>query len=148
MEIYIGIGRYIHQYIGIYITIYLHNAEDTWHYVGIYLEIKLTPRVIGRGIEILGAVGFQHCCIIIHCLQLTVQLILWCLMLAQPLNNIGPFRLWVPLFRIASHLKSALLHGICPARFTSSLKLLFSPGPGLGAPLSSYLEGALYKFHR
>ena len=36
----------------------------------------------------------------------------------------------------------------CPARFTSSLKLLFSPGPGLGAPLSSYLEGALYKFHR
>ena len=36
----------------------------------------------------------------------------------------------------------------CPARFTSCLKLLFSPGPGLGAPLSSYLEGALYKFHR
>ena len=33
-----------------------------------------------------------------------------------------------------------LFHGICPARFTSSLKLLFSPGPGLGAPLSSYLE--------
>src|SRR6218665_4016455 len=26
--------------------------------------------------------------------------------------------------------------------------LLFSPGPGLGAPLSSYLEVALYKFHR
>jgi len=32
--------------------------------------------------------------------------------------------------------------------FTSSLKLLFSPGPGLGAPLSSYLEMALYKCHR
>ena len=31
---------------------------------------------------------------------------------------------------------------------TSSLKLLFSPGPELGAPLSSYLEVALYKFHR
>ena len=49
---------------------------------------------------------------------------------------------------IVSHLKSALFHGICPARFTSSLKLLFSPRPVLGAPLSSYLEGALYKFHR
>src|SRR6218665_3686189 len=52
------------------------------------------------------------------------------------------------LFGIVSHLKSALFHGICPARFTSSLKLLFSPGPGLGVPLSSYLEVAIYKFHR
>jgi len=31
------------------------------------------------------------------------------------------------------------------ARFTSPLKLLFSPGPGLGAPLSSYLEVVLYR---
>ena len=61
---------------------------------------------------------------------------------------VGPSRLWVPLFGIVSHLKSSLFHGICPARFTSSIKLLFSPGPGLGAPLSSYLEVALYKFHR
>src|SRR6218665_2426981 len=36
---------------------------------------------------------------------------LWCLMLAQPLNNIGPFRLWVPLFGIVFHLKFALFHG-------------------------------------
>ena len=50
--------------------------------------------------------------------------ILWCLMLAQPLNNIGPFELWIPLFGIVSHLKSALFQGICPSRFTSSLKLL------------------------
>ena len=57
------------------------------------------------------------------------------------------FRLWVPLLETASHLKSALFHGINPARFTSSLKLLLSPGPGLGAPLSSYLEVVLYKFH-
>src|SRR6218665_2882873 len=40
-------------------------------------------------------------------------------------------------------LKSALFLGICPARFTSSLKLCISPGPGLGAPLS-HLEVALY----
>src|SRR6218665_4197876 len=69
-------------------------------------------------------------------------------MLAWPLNNIGPSRSWVPLPGMFSHLNSALFHGICPARFTSSLKLLFSPRPGLRAPLSSYLEVALYKFHR
>ena len=60
------------------------------------------------------------------------ELILCCLMLAQPLNNIGPSRLWVPLLGTVSHLKSALFFGICPAQ----------------APLSSYLEVALYKFHR
>ena len=49
---------------------------------------------------------------------------------------VGPSQLWVPLLGTVSHLKSALFHGICPARFTSSLKLLFLPGPGLGAPLS------------
>ena len=37
---------------------------------------------------------------------------------------------------------------ICPANFASSLKLLFSTGPGLGVPLSSYLEVALHKFDR
>src|SRR6218665_2255629 len=83
-----------------------------------------------------------------HDFALPPEVILWCLMLAQPLNNTGPSRLWVPLVGIVFHLKSALFHRICPARFTSSLKLLFSPGPWLGAPLSSYLEGALYKFHR
>ena len=33
-------------------------------------------------------------------------------------------------------LNSAHFHWICPACFSSSLKLLFSPGPGLGAPVS------------
>ena len=56
--------------------------------------------------------------------------------------------MWVPLPGLVDHLNSALFHGICPAHFTSSLKLLSSPGPGLGTPLSSYLEVALYKFHR
>src|SRR6218665_3573031 len=60
--------------------------------------------------------------------------------ISRPLHNIGPSRLWVPLLGIASHLR------ICPAPYTSSLKLLFLPG--LEAPLSSYLEVALYKFHR
>src|SRR6218665_362719 len=76
------------------------------------------------------------------------QVILWYLMLAQPLNSIGPSRFWVPLLGTVSHLNSALFHVICPAHITNSFKLLFSPGPWLGAPLSSYLEVALYKFHR
>src|SRR6218665_2221599 len=76
------------------------------------------------------------------------EVILWCLMLAQPLNNIGPSRFCVPLLGTVSHLESTLFDGICRACFTASLKLLFSPGSGLGAPLSSYLEVALYKFHR
>ena len=82
---------------------------------------------------------------------LPTEVILWCLMLAQLLNNVGPSRLWVSLESLlgtVSHPKSALFHRICPAHFASSLKLLFSPGPGLEAPLSSYLEVALYKFHR
>ena len=45
---------------------------------------------------------------------------------------------------LVSHLNSDLFHGICPAPFTSSLELLSYPGPGLGAPLSSYLEVNLH----
>ena len=33
-------------------------------------------------------------------------------------------------------------------RFIVSLRPSFLPGPGLGGLLSSYLEGALYKFRR
>jgi len=62
-------------------------------------------------------------------------------MLAPPLNSTGP-----SLLGTVSHLNSALFHGICSALFSSSLKPLFSPG--LGEPLSSYLEVVLYKFHR
>jgi len=40
------------------------------------------------------------------------------------------------------------LKGLCIARFIVSLRPSFLPGPGLGALLSSYLEGALYKFYR
>ena len=38
-----------------------------------------------------------------------------------------------------------LFHMIFPARFIVSLRPSFLPGPGLGALLSSYLGGALYK---
>ena len=62
------------------------------------------------------------------------------------LNNIWPSRLLVPLLATVSDLKSTLFHGICTSHFTSSLKLLFLPG--LGVPLSSYLEVALYTFLR
>ena len=101
-----------------------------------------------RLLNLLGLFILTSYCTGRQSLALPPEVILWSLMLAQPLMNIGPFRLWVPLFRIVFHLKSALFHGICPARFISFLKLLFSPGSGLGAPLSSYLEVALYKFHR
>jgi len=60
----------------------------------------------------------------------------------------GEFHVCPSRHSTVSHLNSALFHGICPAHFTSSLKLLFSPRPGLGAPLGSYLEVVLYKFHR
>src|SRR6218665_3236216 len=36
---------------------------------------------------------------------------------------------------------------VSESRFVQ-LRFYFSPGPGLGAPLSSYLEVMLYKFHR
>src|SRR6218665_941150 len=42
----------------------------------------------------------------------------------------------------------ALFHVIFRARFIVSLRPFFLPGPGWEALLSSYLEGALYKFHR
>jgi len=58
------------------------------------------------------------------------------------------FSIVVPLLGTVSHLNSALFHRICPACFASSSKLLFSPRPGLGAPLSSYLEVALHKSQR
>ena len=42
----------------------------------------------------------------------------------------------------------ALFHVIFRARFIVSLRSSFLPGPGFGALLNSYLERALYKFHR
>src|SRR6218665_1950375 len=68
--------------------------------------------------------------------------------LTWPLNRIGPSRRLVPLSGMAFLSNCALFHVIFRARFIVSLRPFFLPGPGLGALLSSYLEGALYKFHR
>src|SRR6218665_2712886 len=127
--------------------------RDTFHWLPVRQRIHyrlstIVWRCVLAPTYLLGLFILTSYCTGRQSLALPPEVILWSLMLAQPLKNIGPFRLCVPLFRIVFHLKSALFHGICPARFTSSLKLLFSPGPGLGAPLSSYLEVALYKFHR
>src|SRR6218665_231046 len=75
------------------------------------------------------------------------EMILWYLMLAHSLNSIGTSRLWVPLLGTVSHLNSTLFHVTCADRFTSFSKLLFTPGPGMRVPLSSYPEVGLYKFH-
>ena len=75
------------------------------------------------------------------------EVILWCLMLAQPLNSIGPSKLWVPLLRTVSHRSEIRsLPRDLSSSFYKLLKAFFLPG--LGARLSSYLEVALYKFHR
>ena len=54
------------------------------------------------------------------------------------------------LFGIASPLTltCVLSHETSLAPFINYLRLSFLTGPGSGAPLSGYLEGALYKFHR
>jgi len=65
----------------------------------------------------------------------------WYCVLTRPLNRIGPSRLLVPLSGIAFLSNCALFHVIYRARFIVSLRPSFLPGPGLGALLSSYLEG-------
>ena len=51
---------------------------------------------------------------------------------------------WVPLLGIVSPLTSVLYRVSSLVHFINSLTPL--TGPRLGAPLNSYLEGALYKF--
>src|SRR6218665_2552529 len=71
--------------------------------------------------------------------------ILWFRVLALPPERKGLSRLWVPLFGMFSPLTSVLCLGTFPVLFINSSRLSSLSGPGLGAPLSSYLEGALYK---
>src|SRR5688572_4401324 len=69
-------------------------------------------------------------------------------MLALLPDRIGLSRSWVPLFGIASPLTCVLFCRICLVLFVNYSRLSSLVGPGLGAPLNSYLEGALYKCHR
>src|SRR6218665_1200324 len=53
-----------------------------------------------------------------------------------------------PLFGIVSSLTFVLCHRTCLVLFMDSSRLSSLTELGLGAPLNSYLEGALYKFNR
>src|SRR6218665_2390972 len=70
---------------------------------------------------------------------------LWCRVLALPPDRKGLSRLWVPLFGMVLPLTFVLCLGTFPVLFINSSRLSSLAEPGLGAPLSSYLEGALYK---
>src|SRR6218665_220165 len=66
--------------------------------------------------------------------------------LALPPDRKGLSRLWVPLFGVIFPLNFVFCRGTFPVLLinSSGLSSLAEPA-GLGAPLSSYLEGALYK---
>src|SRR6218665_3868657 len=57
----------------------------------------------------------------------------------------GLSRLWVPLFGMTFPLNFVLCRGTFPVLFINSSRLSSLAQPRLGAPLSSYLEGALYR---
>src|SRR6218665_1629233 len=69
----------------------------------------------------------------------------WCHVLALPPGRKGLSRLWVPLFGMIFPLNFVLCRVTFPVLFINSSRLSCLAEPGLGAPLSSYLEGALYK---
>src|SRR6218665_1114550 len=69
----------------------------------------------------------------------------WCHVVALPPDRKGLSRLWVPLFGMVFPLNFVLCRWTFPLRFISSSRLSSLAEPGLEAPLSSYLDGALYK---
>src|SRR6218665_2818412 len=69
----------------------------------------------------------------------------WCHVLALPSDRKGLYRLWVPLFGMIFPLNFVFCRGTFLVLFINSSRLSSLAEPGLGAPLSSYLEGALYK---
>src|SRR6218665_855989 len=70
---------------------------------------------------------------------------LWSHVLALPPERKGLSRLWVPLFGMVFPLTFVLCRMTFPVLFINFSRLSSLAQPGLGAPLSSYLEGALYK---
>src|SRR6218665_3535655 len=69
----------------------------------------------------------------------------WCHVFALPPDRKGLSRLWVPLFGMIFPLNFVLCRVTFPVLFINSSRLSCLAEPGLGAPLSSYLERALYK---
>jgi len=69
----------------------------------------------------------------------------WCHILALPPDRKGLSRLWVPLFGMIFPLNFVFCRGTLPVLFINSSRLPSLAEPELGAPLSIYLEGALYK---
>src|SRR6218665_1257705 len=69
----------------------------------------------------------------------------WCHVLALPPDRKVLSRLWVPLFGMIFPLNFVFCRGTFPVLFINSSRLSSLAEPGLGTPLSSYLEGALCK---
>src|SRR6218665_294259 len=69
----------------------------------------------------------------------------WCHVLALPPDRKGLSRFWALLFRMVFPLTYVLCRGTFPVLFLNSSRLSSLAELGLGAPLSSYFEGALYK---
>src|SRR6218665_2474975 len=69
----------------------------------------------------------------------------WCHVLALPPDRKGLSRLWVPLFGMIFPVNFVFCRRTFPGLFINSSRLSCLAEPGLGAPPSSYLEGALYK---
>src|SRR6218665_460081 len=81
-------------------------------------------------------------------IRMVTQLTLWCHLLVLLPDRKGLSRLWVPLFGMVSPLTSVLCCRTFLVIFINSSGLSSLTDPGLGAPLNSYLEGAIYKFNR
>src|SRR6218665_1734448 len=69
----------------------------------------------------------------------------WCHVLVLPPDRKGLSSLWVALFGMSFPLNFVLSSVTFPVLFIISSRLSCVAEPGLGVPLSSYLEGALYK---
>jgi len=65
--------------------------------------------------------------------------------LALPPDRKGLSQLGVPLFGMVFLLNFVLCRGTFPVLFINSSRLSSFAEPGLGTPLSNYLEGTLYK---
>src|SRR6218665_282084 len=115
-------------------------------YIYIYICIYIYIHVLGNAPSYL----LEHFTLTSACFDADLSAphprgTLWCRVLALPPDRKGLSRLWVSLFGMVSPLTFVLCLGTFPVLFINSSRLSSLAGPGLGALLSSYLEGALYK---